>query len=430
MSENPSTSAALQFRDALVESGHRFSDVFLTMPQAVLEKSLQYMTKLTGIHGKETVGKLKSDAQWKPYQIGTFNPSNTTTAHPRTIETHMLELDEEFDPATVYKTVYGKKYQKDRVNLKVVKECVAEMARSASGKLVKALWNAEYDEDGTTSMTAFDGFDTIITKEKAAGKISRALGNYFQSGKLTEYNIGDKLILLWTVMPDLLADNEQVYLYMPKKCHKLYEKWYNANYKNANYTNEFNQKILVGSDDHCIIASMMGMEDVQHIFFTTKDNLVVAFDGESGEESFEIRRGNNPKMVQVYGEMWMGCQITNLEKECFFCSSFTCEFDTPYISYDPEEVTFDDTTANETATETVHIEGVSLSTSLVVAVTGTGFSTSTETITAASAKAGVDIIITFAPTAAGNYTGKLSITSTTDIIDVEIPLKGKGVAAS
>lgn len=417
-------SAALEFRDALVESGHRFRQDFITMPQAVLEDSLKFMTKLTGIHGKETVGKIKSDAQWKPYQIGTYNASNTTSMHPRTIETYHLELIEEFDPATVYKTVYGKVLRKDRTSLEVVRAAVAEMARAASGKLVQTLWTGVRDEDGTTSLDNFDGFDTIIKKEKAAGNISKTLGNYFQAGKLTEYNIGDKLMLIWSLMPQLLTERQNVYLYMPANLQQMYERWYNNNYGNANYTNQFNQSVLVGTNNHCFIASMMGMDDVQHIFFTTKDNLVVGFDGESGTESFDIRVPNNPKMVQIFGEMFMGCQITNLEKECFFCSSFTYQFDTPYISYDPESVEFDNVAAGESATENVHVEGVSLTADLTVAVTGNGFTSTTTSITAAAAKAGVDIPVKFAPSSAGDYSGKLTITSSTDIVEVEIPLKG------
>lgn len=420
-------SAALNFRDALVESGHRYSQDFITMPQAVLEKSLQFLKKITGIHGKMTVGKLKSDAQWKPYQIGTYDPSNTTTVEPRTIETYMLELLEEFDPATIYQTVYGKVLKKDRTTLEGVRAAVAEMGRCASAKLTKAIWTGKRNATGNTCMDGFDGFDTIISKEKAAGAISKALGNYFQSGKLTEYNIGDKLMLLWSKMSHLLKENEPLYLYMPSNVREMYDKWYNENYKGANYTNEYNQRVLVGTNQRCVIADMAGMDDVKHIIFTTKDNMVVGFDGESGMESFDIRVPNNPKMIQIFAELFMGCQITNLEKECFCCSSFTSEFDVPYISYDPEEVGFGEVTANTTVTENVHIEGVSLTSSLEVAVTGTGFATTVTAITAADAKSGIDIPITFKPTATGDYSGKLSISSATDIVEVDIPLTGKGI---
>ena len=419
--------AALQFRDALVESGHRFSQDFITMPQAVLEKSLQFLKKMTGIHGKMTVGKLKSDAQWKPYKIGAYDASNTTTVVPRTIETFMLELIEEFDPATIYQTVYGKVLKKDRTTLEGVRAAVAEMARTASSKLTKAIWTGKRNEAGNTCMDGLDGFDTIIAKEKAAGNISKALGNYFQSGKLTEYNIGDKLMLLWSTMSHLLKENEPLYLYMPSNVREMYDKWYNNNYKGANYTNEYNQRVLVGSNQRCVIADMAGMDDVKHIIFSTQDNMVVGFDGESGMESFDIRVPNNPKMVQVFAELFMGCQITNLEKECFCCSSFTSEFDVPYISYDPEEVDFGEVAVNSTTTKNVHVEGLSLTSSLEVTVTGAGFTTTTTTITAAATKAGVDIPITFKPTANGDYAGKLSISSTTDIVEVDIPITGKCV---
>lgn len=419
--------SALQFRDALVGSGQKFAQDFLTMPQAVLAKSLKFLNKITGVHGKITFAKLKSRAQWKPYKFSEFNPSNSTSFHPRTLETFHLELGEEFDPATVYSTVFGKILKNDRTSLDVVRAAVAEMARQSSSNLTKTIWTGVRNEDGETSLDNFDGFDTIIAKEKAAGNISRSLGNYFQSGKLTEYNIGDKLMLLWSTMTHLLKDNETLYLYMPSNVREMYDKWYNNNYNGANYTNDYNQRVLVGSNQRCVIADMAGMDDVKHIIFTIKDNMTVGFDGESNMERFEIRVPNNPKMVQIFAETFMGCQIINLEKEFFYCSSFTSEFDIPYISYDPEEVDFGEKAASSTTTENVHIEGFSLTSSIEVKVTGTGFATTTTTITAANAKAGVDIPITFKPTAKGDYAGKLTISSITDIVEVDIPLKGKCV---
>lgn len=419
--------SALQFRDALVGSGHQFAKDFLTMPQAVLAKSLNFLNKITGVHGEVTFSKLKSGAQWKPYKYGKFEPSNSTSFHPRTLKTYHLELGEEFDPATVYSTVFGKVLKKDRTSLEVVRAAVAEMARQSSGNLTKTIWTGVRNEDGESSLDNFDGFDTIISKEKAAGNISKALGNYFQTGKLTEYNIGDKLMLLWSTMSHLLKDNETLYLYMPSNVREMYDKWYNNNYNGANYTNEYNQRVLVGTNQRCVIADMAGMDDVKHIIFTTKDNMIVGFDGESNMERFEIRVPNNPKMVQVFAETFMGCQILNLEKECFYCSSFTSEFDVPYITYDPEEVDLGEKAAGSTTTENVHVEGFSLTSSLEVKVTGTGFTTTTTTITADAAKAGVDIPITFKPTAKGDYAGKLSISSATDIVEVDIHLKGKCV---
>lgn len=417
--------AALNFRDALVQSGHQYSQDFITMPQAVLAKSLIFLNKLTGIHGKLTVSKLKSDAQWKPYQIGTYESSNSTSFEPRTIETYMLELIEEFDPATVYQTVFGKVLKKDRTTLEAVRAAVAEMGRVASAKLVKAIWTGKRNASGKTCMDGFDGFDTIITKEKAAGNISNALGNYFQSGKLTEYNIGDKLMLLWSKMSHILKENETLYLYMPSNVREMYDKWYNDNYRSANYTNEYNQRVLVGTNKRCVIADIAGMDDVKHIIFTTKDNMVVGFDGESGMESFDIRTPNNPKMVQIFAELFMGCQIINLEKECFCCSGFTSEFDVPYISYSPEELDFG--VQVSASKEVVHIEGFSLTSSLEVNVIGESFYTAIESISVADAKAGFDIPITFSPgaTAGVVHAGKLLITSNTDIIEVEIPLKGE-----
>lgn len=416
--------SALLFRDALADSGHQFAKDFLTMPQAVLAKSLKFLNKITGVHGKITFSILKTRAHWKPYKYGEFKASNSTSFHPRTLETFHLELGEEYDPATVYSTVFGKVLKKDRTSLEVVRAAVAEMARQSSGNLTKTIWTGVRNEDGESSLDNFDGFDTIIAKEKVAGNISRTLGNYFQSGKLTEYNIGDKLMILWSTMTHLLKDNETLYLYMPSNVREMYDKWYNNNYNGANYTNEYNQRVLVGTNQRCVIADMAGMDDVKHIIFTTKDNMIVGFDGESNMERFEIRVPNNPKMVQVFAETFMGCQILNLEKECFYCSSFTSEFDIPYISYDPEEVDFGEKAASSTTVENVHVEGFSLTSDLDVSVTGTGYTTTTTKITAAAAKAGVDIPITFKPTSAGVYLGTLSITSNTDIVDVEIPLKG------
>lgn len=100
---------------------------------------------------------------------------------------------------------------------------------------------------------------------------------------------------------------------------------------------------------------------------------------------------------------------------------------TPRVTTDPTEVQFPATAANSTSTKVVNVKGALLTTGLTVAVVGDSeFTSNKDAITKVEALGadGLDVTITYAPTANGSHAAVLRITSATDGINVMIPLVG------
>lgn len=88
------------------------------------------------------------------------------------------------------------------------------------------------------------------------------------------------------------------------------------------------------------------------------------------------------------------------------------EYFDPTIAVSPTSLSFSGY-ATQTYTQTINVRGINLSSNINIAKSGSNvFSVSPTTITPEDASNGVDITVTYAPTAAGNATGTLTLTST------------------
>ena len=96
---------------------------------------------------------------------------------------------------------------------------------------------------------------------------------------------------------------------------------------------------------------------------------------------------------------------------------------TPTISVNPATLDAFSTEVGTAVTKTVTVTGANLTGNITVAASGTGFSVSPTTITAADAANGVELTITYDPTAAGNHTATVTLSST-GAQDVTIALTG------
>lgn len=85
----------------------------------------------------------------------------------------------------------------------------------------------------------------------------------------------------------------------------------------------------------------------------------------------------------------------------------------PTITVNPSSLTFSDCYATRTYTQTFNVRGINLSGNINIAKSGSNvYSFSPTTISAEDASNGVDVTVTYAPTAAGNTNATLTLTST------------------
>ena len=183
---------ALDIKGILVGSGHKFRKEILLMPVVAISETTNHMTMRYGVRGKETVGEASSGAKLRP-DTSAKGETNTANIVPRTLETFLGDVVEEFDPYTLYNTVYSEPLSKKRTEMEVVKTLAVEMSKSATEDLPQVIFSGVRNAVGTTTMDLFDGFDTIIKADILAGNISVAKNNLVQADAITAPNAGEKL---------------------------------------------------------------------------------------------------------------------------------------------------------------------------------------------------------------------------------------------
>lgn len=333
--------SSINLPDLLAGSSRRFRREVLALPIVQLEPSLRYMTVRRGIRGSEVVGTVRSGAQLRPYRMAK-DAVNTSELSARELKNYLGDIVEEFDPYALYETCFGEPISVQRDRLQIVRTLSMEMARSATENLALALFSAKRDAEGNTTMDLFDGFDTIVEAEKTATNISSAKGNLQALGEITPSTVGDVLKEFYRSCHTVLKNRGQLLMFIPTRLREMYDDWYAANFQSAPYNTQFEQTYLQGSNRKCVLVDLPGMDSVKNIFVTTRDNLLVGVDQLSDKERFEIRRPDNPKVVQFFMTMYFGVEFQSIDPRAVNYGSFTIGEDTADVSTEPEETLQED----------------------------------------------------------------------------------------
>lgn len=426
---------------ALVDSNHRFKKDCLTMTIISIEEVTKHMRLITGLKGKETEATIVPQAHFRPYSSEKV-VSGTGQLKARTLETFPLEILEEFDPEELYKTIFGTPVEADKINLDIVRRILIEEMKNACRGLCDIIFTGVKDDSTVTALTpasaCFNGFDTIIADEKALGTptISYDLGNFVNLGEFSEYNIGEMWFLLYTLLDEKLRGDasKKLKLVCTLKEKEMYNVWFANKFGHGNFAGVPDQMYLHGTNNKVEIVALPGMEGASHCFITTKENMKVGVNVDPKVAKFEVRRPDNPNVVQFHVVIYMGVDFANVDKEFLMTAARTVKSDAVYMTTDKSSVTFADTASNATKTAKVKFFGFNMTEATSLTLEGTNaakFSLSANSITAAQANAaaGKEITITFTPGATGSFNAALRVTNATDNVSIVIPLAGKGVSA-
>ena len=420
---------------ALINSNHKYRKEVMLITIASILECTKHMRVVEGLKGKETEATIMPQAHFRPYHKEKV-VGNTAELTARTMETFPLEILEEFDPEDFYKTVYGTPFDAEKVDLEIVRKLLREEMKNASRGLCDLLCQGVYSANGTGRLDGFNGLTTIITNEMAAGNITYAKGNFANFGELTEYNIVDAFYNMYTSISEALRgdSSKKLKLICSEKDYQVYKKGYAIKYGTGIFDGMPEQKYLDGTNNKVEIVPLPGMDGAPYCFITTQENMKVGFDVLSKHTVFEVRRVDNPNVVQMHAKIYMGVDFANVDKEFLFVGARTIKSSTVYMNSDKAAIQFEDTTANATKTAKVKFFGFNLTEATSLTLEGTNaakFSIDVDSISASDANAstGKEITITFAPTAAGDCVAALRATNSTDNVSIVIPLAGKGVAA-
>ena len=404
------------------------------MPFVSIEEVTKHMRLILKLKGKETEATIKPAGKFRPYHSEKV-VSGTGELLARTLETYPVELLEEFDPENLYTTIYGTPVDADKIDLPIVRRMLSEEMKSACRGLCDTIFKGVRVADGTDSADCFDGFDTIIASEKAAGNISLSKKNFVTLGTVTEYNIGDKFFLMYKLASEGLKGDskKKLKLCVSSKEKEMYNVWYSNRFGSGNFAGVPNQQYLHGTDNKVEIVALPGMSGTAHCFLTVQENMKIGLDTLPKDTTFEVRRPDNPNVVQMHVKIYMGVEFACIEPEFLFVASRTVKSDDVYMLSNMDEIVFDDTVLAASKTATVKLFGFNLTSATEVTVEGADaamFTSSADSVSASDANApeGKELTITFTPTtSAGNKTAVLHVKNTTDDVDLRIALKGKGL---
>lgn len=307
----------LNIAPALVGSSHKYRKEMLSMPIAGIQHLLAHMSLRTGIRGKESVGSLVSKAQFRPYRTAK-DASDSTTMVARTIETFLMDLVEEFDPSSVYDTVYGEAIAKNIKDLNIVKAVAMEIVRQSTENLADAVFSAKYNKAGNTTMEGFNGLDTIIETAKTEGEIATGKNNLTVLSAIDSTNAGDVLLDLYRALPKAMKrGGKGLKLFCPSSIKDAYEDWCLQNMGAVVYNTNFEKKTVHGTEGKLELVGLSEMEDVKNMFITTRQNVLIGCDQMSDVEAAKIRECDNPKVVQIFMKMYFGTDFATVDSRIF-----------------------------------------------------------------------------------------------------------------
>lgn len=417
----------VQICEELAKSGTRYRATALAMPMVMIHDSIQHLNVVTQLRGREIQGMIDEEGNYKPYKTP-WNPSDAAPIKACVLETKHLQYESEFDPESLMTTLYSKPIDKiPMVTQQMVKEIAVAKMCVISENLNPCIWQGVEDEESTDTLSNFDGYATIIRKNRTNGAIGLTAGNLMQMGGINNYNIGVKLKMIWKHRNKKIKKAD---MFLEDSLYTAYDEWYrNQNYNNANTNTDGIQKYLHGTEKKCRLVTCYGMEGMGYIILTDgKKNMRIGIDGigtgENATGDFILRSGNNVKTVQMFTDCWMGVNFTCVDQRFLMTASYNIKDNDVYATVSTEEI---DTTgtAGTAKTATVDFQGYNLTSATTVTVSGSGITCNVESITAAQANAegGKTCTVTFTSANAATLTGTLKFENTTDDIDLEVDLK-------
>lgn len=307
----------------LLASGQKYRRELLAMLVVSIQDILKHMTPRYGIQGKESVGTLVNQAQLRPYRFAK-EAKDTSDIETRTLETFLGDVVEEFDPQQLWSTVFQMVIGKDEKQpdaWEIARRMAMAMAGSVGENLALNIWGAKRNESGNTTADLFDGFETIIDKEKTAGAIATSKGNLMSLGEIDEANVCDTLMGMWDGVNEALR-GQRVKMFLPSPLYSLYNRGYRNDFGAAPYNREYKKTFLEGSDDKCELVPAIGTSKTK-IVISPKRNMLVGMDQNGNRENVEIRRPDNPKAVQFFMLAYFGVQYESIDPRRFCVGEYT-----------------------------------------------------------------------------------------------------------
>ncbi|MBR6375831.1 MAG: hypothetical protein IKR91_06330 [Alloprevotella sp.] len=299
----------------LQKSAVQYLPQLLKMPIIAAQATLKHMTGRPGTRGRVVLGELDGDAEVGPYDPSRVDTADLT-AKGRTLETYLGSVIKEFDPNSVWASVYGALTTQGEglKDVNAAREVLSFLAAKLGKNLNKSIWNAVRNPNGTKTRDLFDGFDTITAAEISAGKISENKQNLFKfEEEITRDNAVDFLKQYYWASSDELQ-GQAVKMYIPFSVMHAYEECYQLTCGIVPYNNKYEKPILEGSNGLCELVPLSSKKGSQFLTLAPQSNLVYGYGDGLADEKISIEK-YHAFFLQFVATMYFGVQFKTISPE-------------------------------------------------------------------------------------------------------------------
>ncbi len=306
----------MDINQKLIDAGKKYNKTLLVAPMASFEEVRPYFNIMTGIQGTIIAGTLANNSQFRPYRTAK-DVTDTSSITPREMTNYKADLVEEFDPSIVLGTLYTEKTGTKADQYDIAGKIAILIAARAGEKLLASIFTAVRNPAGNTSAELYNGFDKLVDLAIADSTVSVAKKNYvdISATPFTVQNVGDLLKAQYKALDRELK--KKCKLYIPVSIREMYEEWFQQEFGHVPWNEGMEQRYLIGTKKQCELVDLNEMEEGKYLYFTQKENMCFLFDMENDKEKVEIRRVDNPKVVQMFMITFFGVGIDTVEKEFF-----------------------------------------------------------------------------------------------------------------
>lgn len=300
---------------SLASSAAQYRKDLLSMPIVSLESSLRHMTVRYGIRYSETVGEFAGNAQLGPYSASRKD-SDDIEIIGRTLYTYFGSCVKEFDPNSVYSSVYGSYITRGEAlkSVPITMYVLSYLMKRLGANLNKNLFSAVRSDTGTTTAALFNGFDTITASEITASKIAASAGNMYSfSDDIDSDNAVDILKAFYYQSSDELQLQETK-LFVPTNVYNAYCQDYKNTTGSIVYNTDYNQAYLEGSNNLCTLVPLASKKDSPYLHLTTQGNMLVGVDQLSNSEQITVEK-HAAFLLEFIATMFFGVQFESISPE-------------------------------------------------------------------------------------------------------------------
>lgn len=308
----------------LATSAAKLRKELLRMPLMAMGDTLNYFTIRSGIRHSETVGELSGE-----FEIGPYNPyrveSDDVKITGRTLSTYLGAVVKEFDPNSVYQSIYGSSIVKGDglKNVPIVQQVLSLMAGKIGQGLALHLFDAVRNDKGKRTVDLFNGVDTVSNQEIAAGNVSTEKGNLFTFTEVIDStNAVDLLTEFCRAANDRLLDTpdggdsrgDGLNLYVPRSVVYAYRDDYKATTGHSPIYDKFNQTTVEGFSNIRLVP-FAGKSKSDVIQLTTKKNMLIGCDQMPGSvENITVEK-HHAFILQFIATLFFGFDFESISPE-------------------------------------------------------------------------------------------------------------------